>query len=418
MALRCNTGRSSARGAIIQGMTKRVPAGRTIAFLLVAACAVQIAAAQTSSSGALASEAKAAIARGDSASAIRDYEKLTRSSPDDADAHEGLGIAYYTAGRPADAVTPLSRALKLKPALARSGMFPYFLGASLGESGQCDKALPYLLKNPSSIRSSALKRAFEMDGVKCAMTLDQQQDALEFLSRLGRDFPKDPEALYLAVHTYSDLSTRVAQRLLVTDPSSYQVHELDAESLEAQGKWTDAEQEYRRVLQMKPGLPGIHYLIGRDILSAPKTATTYQDAAKEFEAELKTDPRNGAAEFVLGEIAREENNFDEAIRRFKLATEYSPKFAPAFMELGRTLATTGKAADAVTALEAAVKLQPANPEGHYLLATAYRRAGRTADANREIAAYKAATEQAQANMQQIRSAVTGRKTPAQTPPNP
>lgn len=399
-------------------MTHRISVPVALASLLAAATAIQAIAAQTSASAALASEAMAAIARGDSAAAIRDYEKLTRSSPNDADAHEGLGIAYYTAGRPADAAASLSRAQKLKPSLARSGMFPYFLGASLGESGQCDKALPYLLKNPASVKDAALKRAFEMDGVKCAMTLDREENALEFLSRLSRDFPKDADALYLTVHTYSDLSTRAAQRLLVTDPGSYQVHELDAESLEAQGKWTGAEQEYRRVLQMKPGLPGIHYLIGRDILSAPKTATTFQDAAKEFEAELALDPRNGAAEFVLGEIAREQNNYDEAIRRFKLATEYSPKFAPAFMELGRTLATTGKAADAVTALETAVKLQPANPEGHYLLATAYRRAGRAADANREITAYKAATEQAQANMQQIRSAVTGRKTPAQTPRNP
>ncbi|MGH9435124.1 MAG: tetratricopeptide repeat protein [Terriglobia bacterium] len=376
--------------------------------------------AQAASFSQLETQAHNAVARGDSPTAIRDYEQLVRRSPRNPAFQEGLGIAFYTSGKPSDAVAPLERALKLKPSLGRDGVFPYFLGASLGESGRCPAALPYLLKDPSALHDASLKRAVEIDGVRCAMTLDRQSDALEFLSRLHRDFPKDAAALYLTVHVYSDLSTRAAQKLLVTNPGSYQVHELDAESLEMQGKWAQAEQQYRRVLALKPGLAGAHYLLGRAILSAPKTPTTYQDAAKEFEAELKIDPQNGGAEFVLGEIAREESNWDEAIRRFKLAVQFDPQFAPAFLELGRTLVTTGKAVDAITPLQSAVKLSPANPEGHFMLAMAYRRAGRTADAEREMAVYQRTTSKAQQNMQHIRSSVTGRTTPAEAsqPSNP
>lgn len=53
------------------------------------------------------------------------------------------------------------------------------------------------------------------------------------------------DVLYLAAHAYSDLSMRASQQLLFKAPGWYQVHQLNAESLEVQGKW-DAGEEYPR----------------------------------------------------------------------------------------------------------------------------------------------------------------------------
>ena len=53
---------------------------------------------------------------------------------------------------------------------------------------------------------------------------------------LSRDFPHDPDVLYLAVHAYSDLSTRASQELAQSARTSYQAHELNAEALEIGGK--------------------------------------------------------------------------------------------------------------------------------------------------------------------------------------
>jgi tetratricopeptide (TPR) repeat protein len=361
----------------------------------------------------LANEGKSALERGDSQAAIRAYAALIQLDPHSARNFEGLGIAYYTAGRPLDAAQSFSKALKLEPALAHTSVFPHFFGASLAESGRCREALPYLRKDPSEIQEPVLKRAVEMDGIRCAMELDEEQNALNFLSMLNRDFPKDPQALYLTVHVYSDLSTRAAQRLLTTDPGSYQVHELNAESLEMQNKWKEAEEEYRRVLAMKPDLPGIHYRIGRLILSEPRTPATLENARREFEAELKIDPRNAGAEYVLGELGLQQRRWDEAEYHFRRATQLDPNFGEAYLELGRALVTSGHAAQAVAPLERAVKLEPGNPEGHYLLATAYRRAGRAQDANRELTAYRQAQTTASQSMQGIRAGILGRKSPAQ-----
>ena len=61
------------------------------------------------------------------------------------------------------------------------------------------------------------------------------------------------------------------------------MRQLNAEALETQGKWEEAAEEYRKILEQNPRLPGIHYRLARLILSAPKTATTMDDAGKELE---------------------------------------------------------------------------------------------------------------------------------------
>ncbi|MGC2398243.1 MAG: tetratricopeptide repeat protein, partial [Acidobacteriaceae bacterium] len=57
----------------------------------------------------------------------------------------------------------------------------------------------------------------------------------------------------------------------------------------------------------------------------------------------------------------------------------------AYLGLGMSLLAQKNYADAVPPLEKAVKLQPANPAGHYSLATAYARTGRKEEADREFA---------------------------------
>ena len=356
-------------------------------------------------------EAERALSREDFEGAIRGYEKLLKIAPGVAEYHEKLGLAYYSSGRPYEAAQALGQALKLKPALAEAH---YYLGASLAESGRCQEALAYIKRDASRITDLQLKRAVESDGLKCAIALDQEEDALDFLRRLRRDFPKDPEVLYLSVHVYSDLSTRASQQLLMTAPGSYQVHELNGEALEMQGQWDQALDEYRTVLGMNPNLPGIHYRLGRLLLSKPRSSTTLSEAQHEFEEELKIDPANAGAEYILGELARQARQWPQAIEHFSRAARLDAQLVDAFIGLGKSLVSAGRVSEAVAPLEAAVRLQPENPVAHYQLSFAYRRAGRPAEAEKELLAYRQANDRARKASQDIRSAILGRMTPAQT----
>jgi hypothetical protein len=110
----------------------------------------------------------------------------------------------------------------------------------LAAKGHCQQALPTLKKSTSRIHDKDLKYRAAMATARCAMSLDQEETAVQALWMLSREFPGDPEALYIATHYYSRLATRASQRLATTAPSSYQAHELKAEADESQGKWEDA----------------------------------------------------------------------------------------------------------------------------------------------------------------------------------
>ena len=278
----------------------------------------------------------------------------------------------------------------------------------LAESGHCPEALPLLKKLQPQIADEEEKRHAGIAAVRCAMTLGRAGEASEFLERLNQQFPGDPEVLYVSTHTYSDLSLQASQQLMRTAPESYQVHELNAEALETQGKWDDAIAEYRKILEKDPRLPGIHYRIGRVILSAPATDSTAEDAKKEFQQELEVDPTNAGAEYVLGELAREAQQWPDAIDHFSRATKLDSSFSDAFFGLGRSLISAEKFSDAIAPLEAFVKLQPLEPAGHFQLGTAYNRAGRKADADREFALYRKTTSDARQTREDLSKKLTGK----------
>jgi tetratricopeptide (TPR) repeat protein len=271
----------------------------------------------------------------------------------------------------------------------------------LAQNGRCEEAVPALKKASQATADKTLKRTAAFAGVRCAMLINQTGAAVDFLQMLNREFPNDPEVLFLSVHTYSDLSTKAAQQLAVTAPNSIEGHKLNAEALEAQGKWDAAEKEYKAILAQNPQLPGIHFLLGRLLLSKPDAGPSAgQDAKKEFQAELKIDPSNAGAEYVLGEMARQDSQWDDAIRHFSRATELDAGFGDAFLGLGSALLSARRFSDAVPPLQTAVKLEPRNPGAHYNLATALTRAGRKEEADREFAIHRQMTQKGDAGQGQ------------------
>jgi len=277
----------------------------------------------------------------------------------------------------------------------------------LAESGHCREAEPLLKASLPKTTDPEARKRIAVDGVRCGMTLNDLDTAVDFLRDLNKRFPNDPEVLYLSVHVFSDLSLRSSQRLMLSASASYQVHELNAEALETQGKWSEAETEYREVLKKDPRVPGIHYRIGRLLLSNPEAASRKADARREFEEELKIDANNAGAEYVLGELARQDGQDQAAIEHFSRATKLDAGFADAFIGLGRTLLSDDRAADAIPALETAVKLDPGSPMAHFELGMAYTHTGRKQEAAREFDLQKQANEKIQQTKQQVREGIAG-----------
>jgi tetratricopeptide (TPR) repeat protein len=259
----------------------------------------------------------------------------------------------------------------------------------LAAAGHCTEAIPELRKVIRNVTNSDLKKLAGLHGLRCAMIRNLPLEAEEFLLALRRDFPRDPEVLYQATHAYADLSSRASEQLMREAPFSYHSHELGAESLEMQGKWDEAAAEYRKILEINSALPGIHFRLGRALLSKPNpNPEMVQEAKRNFELELKIDPQNAGAEGVLGELAAKTGDAAQAIDHFRRATTLDSGFAEAYVGLGSSLVSEKRFAEAVQPLEKAVKLAPDDPMAHYNLALALSRVGRKEDADREFAIHR------------------------------
>jgi Tfp pilus assembly protein PilF len=264
---------------------------------------------------------------------------------------------------------------------------------ALAEQGHCKETIPALKRIVNSQSTAEARKKAGILGLRCSLTMDSGDSTLDFIRLLSRQFPEDPEVLFILVHAYSDLSSRAAQELGRTAPMSVPAHKLNAEALEMQGKWDEAQREYEEMIEKQPDAPSVHYLLGRLLLSRPDPdAKAAARAKEEFQKELQIDPQNAGAEYILGEMARQGSQWEEAIPYFAQAAKLDPNFGDAFMGWGFCLVTLKRYEEAVAPLRSAVRLQQGNPSAHYNLAVALSRSGKKEEAEREFAIHRQLTQ--------------------------
>jgi tetratricopeptide (TPR) repeat protein len=263
---------------------------------------------------------------------------------------------------------------------------------SLAEQGHCRESISGLKRAMASTVPAEMRKQAGVLGVRCALALDDRDSTDEFLRLLNKQFPRDPDVLFVVVHAYSDLSTRTAQDLGRTAPDSSAAHKLNAEALEMQGKWEPAQLEYEGMIQKDPNARGIHFLLGRLLLSRPDAGPDAPERAQqELLKEIKIDPKNAGAHYILGELARRDEKCDEAIPQFSEAAKLDPNFAEAYLGNGLCLVTLKKYEEAIPPLRSAERLEPGNPEVHHTLATALQRSGHKEEAEKEFAIHRSLT---------------------------
>jgi tetratricopeptide (TPR) repeat protein len=278
------------------------------------------------------------------------------------------------------------------PPNAGSGLSPD-KAIALAEQGQCKENLAALKRAMSAQVPAETKKKAEIVGIRCSLALDDRDSAVDFIRALNKQFGRDPDVLFILVHAYSDLSTRTAQDLGRTAPQSLAAHKLNAEALEMQGKWEPAQLEYEGILEKNPDAAGIHFLLGRSLLSQPNAGPEATERAKqEFLKEIQIDPNNAGAHYILGELARRDEKWDEAISRFSEATKIDSNFAEAYLNLGACLISVKRYEEAIPPLRVVERLQQGNPAVHYNLGVALSRTGKKEEADKEFAIHRQLTE--------------------------
>jgi tetratricopeptide (TPR) repeat protein len=263
---------------------------------------------------------------------------------------------------------------------------------SLAEQGRCVESITGLKHAMAATVPAELRKEAGVLGVRCSLAMDDRDSTDEFIRSLTRQFSRDPDVLFVIVHAYSDLSTRTAQDLGRYAPQSIAAHKLNAEALEMQGKWEPAQLEYEAIIQKDPNARGIHFLLGRLLLSRPDAGPdAVERARQEFLKELAIDPSNAGAHYILGELARRDEKCDEAIPQFSEAIKFNPDFAEAYLGKGLCLVSLKRYEEAIPPLRSAERLTPGNPEVHHTLAMALQRSGHNEEAEKEFAIHRSLT---------------------------
>lgn len=284
------------------------------------------------------------------------------------------GIEAFQNGRYSVALSKLTQATKANPGDALAARF---LALTQAATGDCKTALPALAKDSDSLAGLA--------AVKCYSAAGEDGRAFALLEQLEREYPKNPDVLYLAAKLHMKAFNDATFAMFQKTPASYRVHELSGEIFEVESRYAEAAAEYRKAIAMNPSAPELHYRLGRALLMQSHEPASLNQAAAEFQAELRLSPEDGACEFQLGQIAQVQANAAEARGHFERALLLTPDFVASLIALGKLDAEEKKYADAVKLLQRAVQLQPENETAHYALLTAYRNSGQMDKAKSEKA---------------------------------
>jgi tetratricopeptide (TPR) repeat protein len=333
-------------------------------------------------------EGQQALAQGRYAEAEAAFEKLRELEPGVAEVHANLGAIYFQERKYDAAVSTLRQALKLKPALLKTGAL---LAISLSELGRYSEALPGLQKCFQQTTDAPLKRMCGLQLLRVYSGLRRDSKAVEVAMELNQLDPDDPEVLYHTGRIFGNFAFLNMQKLAQVAPSSVWRHQAEAEAYESQGSSDAAISEYRQVLSADPQRPGIHYRIGRTLLARSRQSNTPDDAtaaAKEFEHELQVDPDNANAAYELGELHRNEGEFAEAQKFFERAVQAYPEFEEAQLGLAAVLTSLQKPDLALPHLQKAITLSPGNEVAWYRLSQAQGMLAHEAEQKKALAEFQ------------------------------
>jgi tetratricopeptide (TPR) repeat protein len=221
-------------------------------------------------------------------------------------------------------------------------------------------ATDYLRTHASSARARIL-------AARVHLSRDQADAAYEELRRAQRADPRNIDVLYYLGLVTARLSQQSFERLVRMAPDSGRVHQLQAESLEAQENRAGAEIEYATALRVQPDL--YDALVGLARLKRIRLAC--DEALPLYEKAEAVRPTFETA-YGLGVCHNVLQNDEVAVAQFEAAVRRDAKAAAAWVALGASLNKLGRSAEAVKTLQHAIALEPNQGQAYYFLGMAYR----------------------------------------------
>jgi tetratricopeptide (TPR) repeat protein len=320
--------------------------------------------------------------RADLASA--ELRAIIALDPNNVDARGNLGVMLFFQGDYADAIPQLRAALKLQPGLWK---IEALLGMSEKRTSDAQGALDDLEKAFPKLQEEKIRIEAGMELIEIYNGTGDLDKAAAIVSVLRGSYPTNVDVLYVSYRIYSDLAGQSMLSLSMVAPDSARMHQVMAHEMARQGDTEAAIRNYREALTLAPQLPGLHFELA-EALHASSSPAEKQGAEGEYKAALAVNPFDEESERRLGEIAAERGDQKEAYKYYSRAVQLQPDDAEANIDLAKILTSMNQPEKAEALLQRAIQLDPTIALAHYRLSFLYRNAGRTADAQHELEAFR------------------------------
>jgi tetratricopeptide (TPR) repeat protein len=318
-------------------------------------------------------EAKAAEQARDFDRAAESYTSFLKEHPDRADIWQRLGLAYYLDNRLDKAAPALERASQLDATLWAAELFLGISESRMGHFVSAQAALERALAIKPDVPEGHLWLGSTL------MALGKHEEATAELEKVPSGSSAAMDADYQLARGYRRVAEDYYEHIQKSDANSCRAHQLAAEAFAWHGEYQNAILEYRKALQLKPGLEGAHSGIAEMYWEQRQ----YERAAQEYEAELRNYPLDDHAHLRIGEYRLAQGRIQDAIAELVAAHQVNTTSWEACRALGQAWMASGDPTKAQALLEAAAQNNPSDALSHKLLAEVYRAAGRTDLAERE-----------------------------------
>jgi len=315
--------------------------------------------------------------------AIPVLREIVSLDPNNLNGHANLGVLLFFQGSYAEAIPHMRSALAMKADLWR---VEALLGIAEKRTGDPKSAQEDLERVFSNLDDKKIQVQAGLELIELDSASAQLEKASAVAMKLEELAPRDPEILLAVHHISRQIMDQTLLTLMMVAPDSSEMHMISAGELARQGDHTNAIAQYREAIRLNPKLPGGHFELAELLRTSPDSALNSQ-AEEEYKAAIKVNEYDELSWRQLAGVLSAKGDFKAAEEDFRKSLALQPRDSDAKTGLAIVLISTNRAEEAISLLEDALHDDPTNMVAHYRLSTLYRRAGRAADAQRELDAF-------------------------------
>ena len=316
---------------------------------------------------------------GDLDGAEKAFRRVIAIDPNSAGAYSNLGVIAMRRKDWDHALKLLEKAAKLAPKVSGVRLN---IGLVYYRQGDYEAAIPRLA---SVLRDQPdSQQARYLLGL-CKLFTQHYDDAVSLLEPLWPQ--KSNDLMYLFVLTNAangggqkELEEKALTRLIELGGDTPEFHLLLGKAYLYRQESDRAIAELERAASLNPDLPFVHLNLG----IAYARMRENERAEAEFRKDIAVEPDLPDNYELLGEFYTRAGNESEAEKYFQEALRRSAKMSGSLFGIAKIDLHQGKYAQALESIDAAMRLEPGNPNVHTLRGRILMKMGRRAEAEKEL----------------------------------